>query len=153
MNSILCIMSDTKRHEYDACFNPFNERNHKYKKRKSLRRVTNAMLVKLKLENIVLSSQLKVCDTCRAKISKLPNPEHVTSELCVPGNSSQNLPEPKSHESSESSDANSSASCCDTATFTGFSSATYNILSTAHSQQFSSPLLLQQSATHCCVNI
>ena len=100
-------MSDKKRRQYDACFNPFNEENYKFKKRKFLRRVTRAMLVKLKLENIDLSSQLKVCDICRVKISKLPNPEHI-SEQCIPGSSSQNLPEPNSHESTESGDTNSS---------------------------------------------
>ena len=78
------------------------------KKGRFLRFVTRALLVKLKLENIDLPSQLKVCDICRVKISKLRNPEHISSEQCIPGSSSQNLPEPNSHESTESGDTNSS---------------------------------------------
>lgn len=102
-------MSDSNRRQYDACFNPFNEVNHKYKKRKSLRRVTRVMLNKLKLENINLSSHLKVCDNCRVKISKLPNPEKsVISEQSVPGTSSHNFPEFKPSESAESGDTNPS---------------------------------------------
>ncbi|XP_069669820.1 uncharacterized protein [Periplaneta americana] len=75
-------MSDLVKRSYSYCFNPFKVPKHR-KRGKILMRVTSAMLVKLKMQDINLSSDLKVCKSCSVKISKLPK-EQSASELCAP---------------------------------------------------------------------
>lgn len=89
MCCVAAIMSDVVKRSYSYCFNPFKLPNHR-KRNKILMRVTSAMLVKLKMQDVNLSSDLKVCKSCSVKISKLPKEQSV-SELCAPGTSDVNV--------------------------------------------------------------
>ena len=69
---------------YDACFNPFKISNHTFRRKKNLRSLTRKMLLKLKMENVELSRDLRMCTICRIRTSKILDTNENKSGVCEP---------------------------------------------------------------------
>ena len=69
------------------------------------------MLLKLKMENVELSRDLRVCATCRIRISKIPDTSENKSDVCEPsvaGPSDYDIPVGEVNESSSEIDKSAS---------------------------------------------